>query len=382
MKIAGIVAEYNPFHLGHQYQCNRLRTEGYDGIVAVMSGNFVQRADVAVTDKYRRAQGAVASGVDLVLELPLPYAVASAEDFARGGIEVLAATGIIDTLCCGCESGDEANRRQFESLCCAEEEGRVGQKMKLGLSYPAACRAAVTERGDCWSEEPNDVLALAYRKALKKIAPHIPLFAIERKGSFHGDGSDGFESAQSIRKRLLDGQEIAAALPPTSYSHLQDAPLAQLSLLERAILAYYRTAEAEQLKNFYAMREGLAQRIVRAADASSLAELFDRVKTKRFPHSAVRRAVLCGYLKIPATLPPVSYLRVLAFNERGQKMLRRMKKEATLPVYTVLPPKIKEDPLGKIQLTGDEIFALATEKPAEKYRDLTYSAKKTADFGN
>ncbi|MBQ2272369.1 MAG: nucleotidyltransferase family protein, partial [Clostridia bacterium] len=102
MKIAGIVAEYNPFHKGHAYQIETLRAMGFDGIVAAMSGNFVQRADTALIDKYARARAAVRGGADLVLELPLPYAMASAEDFAFGGISVLAATGILDAICCGC----------------------------------------------------------------------------------------------------------------------------------------------------------------------------------------------------------------------------------------------------------------------------------------
>lgn len=381
MKVAGIVAEYNPFHLGHQYQCELLRREGFDGIVAVMSGNFVQRADAAVTDKYHRAMGAVASGVDLVLELPLPYSLASAEDFAAGGIGILAATGIVSTVCCGCESGDAQNRRQYEALCHAESAGLTGEKIRMGLSYPAACRAAVMELGEFWSDLPNDVLALAYRKALDRIAPHISLFAIERKGSFYGTGEDGFESAESIRQRLRLGEDISAALPEGSYRHLNEAPIADLKRLERGILAFYRTAEAENLKKYYGMREGMASRILRAAGASSLQELFDKVKTKRFPHSAVRRAVLCGYLNIPKELPPLSYLRILAFNERGQALLHTMKKKASLPLCSVLAPQMRKDPLAALQLRGDEIFALTLACPGDRYADLLRSARKIPDFG-
>ncbi len=381
MKIAGIVAEYNPFHKGHQHQCDRLREMGYEGIIAAMSGNFVQRADTALTDKYRRAAGAVASGVDLVIELPLPYALASAEDFAWGGITVLTATGAIDAVCCGCESGEEKNRKQYQALFCAEEEGRIGAKMKEGLSYPAACKAAVTELGEAWSEEPNDVLAIAYRKALDRIAPQIPLLAIERKGSYHGQNEEGFESAESIRRRLRLGEAIQSALPEGSYEQIKDAPLADIIRLERAILAYYRTTPPEKWKGFYGMREGMAERIEKFCDAKTLSELYDRVKTKRFPHSAVRRAILCGYLRIPADLPPITYLRVLAFNERGQEILRRMKKEATLPICSSLSPKQAADPLVGAQLRGDEFFAMTLPEPGARYEEMIRSSRKIFDFG-
>lgn len=378
MKIAGIIAEYNPFHKGHEYQIRSLREQGFDGIVAVMSGNFVQRADVALTDKYRRGRAAVRSGVDLVLELPLPYAVASAEDFGEGGIRILSATGVVNAVCCGCESGDEKNRLQYQNLCKAEQAGKIKEKMKEGFSYPAACRAAVTEAGGFWSDEPNDVLALSYRKAIDKINGNLNLIAIQRKGSYHGvsDASEGFESAESIRNRRKQGEDISNALPQGSFKEIKDAPYADLKRLERGILAYYRTHGPEDLKGYYAMREGLPQRICAAADAPTLEALFDRAKTKRFPHSAVRRAVLCGYLKIPAYLPEISYLRVLAFNEKGQEILRKMKTSATLPLCPSLSPQQSSDPLVQAQLRGDEVFAVTLPEPEKLLRDYTESARK------
>ncbi len=379
MKIAGIIAEYNPFHRGHAYQCDVLRGMGYEGIVAVMSGNFVQRADVALTDKYRRARGAVASGVDLVLELPLPYAVAAAEDFGAGGVALLDATGVISSLCCGCESGDETNRRQYEGLKKAEETGTVKEKMREGLSYPAACKNAVTSLGYPWSEKPNDVLALSYRKALDRIVPEIPLLTILRKGDYHS-GGEGFESAEQIRQKITAGEDVTQSLPQGSYAQIKDAPLGDLKRLERGILAYYRTATPEELKQYYGMREGLPERICKFASAPDLETLYQKVKTKRFPHSAVRRAVLCGYLQIPASLPEISYLRVLAFNETGQKILKEMKKTAKLPVLSALTPQWEEASLAKIQLRGDEIFAVTLPEPGKPKKDFTERAKKVCQI--
>lgn len=380
MKIAGIIAEYNPFHKGHEYQCNLLREAGFDGIIAVMSGNFVQRSDTALTDKYRRARGAVASGVDLVIELPLPYALASAEQFGEGGIRILQATGVVDTVCFGCESGDEGNRLQYEALKRAENSGLLKKKIQQGLSYPAACKAAVTEMGFPWSEAPNDVLGLAYRKAAERLAPELKLLGIQRKGSYHGGTEDELESASSIRKRFLQGEPVDSSLPEGSLREISDAPVSDLKRLERGILAYYRTADPAELKGYYGMREGLPERICKASGAPTLETLYDEGKTKRFPHSAVRRAVLCGYLKIPKDLPPVTYLRVLAFNERGQEILRKMKTAATLPILSVLTPEQTKDPLVKLQLSGDEIFALTLEIPGKRYQDFTKSSKKSGQL--
>ncbi len=380
MRIAGIVAEYNPFHKGHLYQIQTLREMGYEGIVVAMSGNFVQRADSALTDKYLRAEAAVRCGADLIFELPLPYAVASSEDFARGGIRILTATGAVDTVCCGCESSQEQIQEQYQALCRAESAGVIRKQMQNGLSYPAACKAAITTEGTDWSGTPNDVLALGYRKALDRIAPQIPLICVKRKGSFHGNGEDGYESAQSIRRRFTAGEDVSDALPKACYDIIKNAPQAQLHYLERAILAFYRTANPERLKEYYGMREGLERRIFKYADAKNLETLFDAVKTKRYPHSAVRRAVLCGYLGIPSQLPEISYLRVLAFNQRGQKILRTMKHTASLPVCSVLTPQMRRDPvfspLVETQLRGDEIFTMTLPCPGKRLRDLTECARK------
>ena len=129
-KTAAIICEFNPFHLGHKRLIDIARERGAENIVCIMSGNFVQRADTALTDKYRRAECAVLGGADLVIELPLPYAVAPAEDFGLGGISLLSATGVVDTVCCGSESGDEKNRRQYEALCRAEKLGKIKEKMQ------------------------------------------------------------------------------------------------------------------------------------------------------------------------------------------------------------------------------------------------------------
>ena len=157
---------------------------------------------------------------------------------------------------------------------------------------------------------------------------------------------------------------------------IEDAPFADLKRMERAILAYYRTVSPDELKKYYGMREGLPERICNFSDTATLEELYNRVKTKRFPHSAVRRAVLCGYLKIPKELPEITYLRVLAFSERGQEILRKMKECASLPVLSNLAQQSKTDSLAQTQLRGDEIFSLTLPQPGAKLRDLTESARK------
>lgn len=374
MKTAGIIAEYNPFHNGHRHQTELLRSAGAEGIIAVMSGNFVQRAEPAIFEKYVRAQAAVIGGVNLVLELPLPYSVASAEDFAKGGITCLAATGIVDWISCGCESSDEENRKQYQALCRAEASGAIRREMLRGKSYPAACRDAVTDQGDAWSDQPNDLLALTYRKALNNIAPDLPLISVRRIGGYH-KSEGGFPCAEEIRAAIRAGVFPETDLPNKTAKRLQNAPIADLSRLERSILTFYRTTNPETLRGCYGFREGLEHRICRESGAENLSQFYENIKTKRYPHSAIRRAVLCGYLGIPANLPNISYLRVLAFDRIGQILLKEMKRTAALPVLSRLSPALcknpKTAPLAQLQLRGDEVFAETLPHPLPRFRDFT-----------
>lgn len=341
MTVAGIVAEYNPFHLGHAFHLARTREAlGPDSAaVCVMSGHWVQRGDCAAADKWTRAALALAGGADLVIELPTPWAMASAESFAQGGVGLLAATGVVDVLSFGSEDGDLS---PLQAAAAALDQPDYPQKLRdalsRGLSFPAARQLAAG--CDCLST-PNNNLGVEYLRALNALGSSITPMTVARRGAGHDSAEhlDGFASASHIRALLRDGRRAEAAplLPAGSLEALGEP--ASLTWAERAVLARLRTmAEAD----WAALpdggeAEGLPARLVRAArEARTLEEFYTLAKTKRYTHARLRRLAVGAFLglKKEDRLPAIPYVRVLGFNERGQTLLKRMKKSASLPVLT------------------------------------------------
>lgn len=345
MTVAGIITEYNPFHLGHKYQLAETK-KGLNGdvaLVCVMSGNFVQRGECAILDKWSRAKCALLGGADLVLELPTPWATASAEGFAKGAVEVLAATGVVDTLSFGSESGETESLRAA-ARCLNSEEYRAALKGELdkGVSFAAArekaVRGLIGKAGACLST-PNNNLAVEYLRALP---PGMEAMAVRRVGAAHdGAVADGFASASAIRAMLAAGDFSGAEgyLPAGTAEELRGHAPADLRYAERAILARLRgmtEADFAALPDSGAA-EGLPVRLVRAArEAGSLAAFCDSAKTKRYAHARIRRLALWAFLGLTAEDRPehVPYVRVLGMNERGKALLGRMKKTCDLPVIT------------------------------------------------
>ncbi len=338
---AGIIAEYNPFHLGHRRQIAELRRLlGADtAVVCAMSGNWVQRGDAALLEKHQRAAMALEGGADLVLELPLTWAVSSAERFARGGVEVLAATGLVDTLVFGSESGDLERLQKGADYLLSEEYRRgLREALKGGRSF-AAARQRALESGPAqavWNtaETPNDQLALEYLKALR--GKGITPLAIRRGGADHdGPERDGIASASLLRERALAGEEISAYLLPGA--RLAEEDLASLEYGRRAVLAALRRMGPEDFRKLPDCSEGLEHRMAEAVrQSTTVKEVCDRAKTKRYAYTRLRRLVTWSYLGLTGADFPdrVACLRVLAANRRGIALLHEMKKTAALPVVT------------------------------------------------
>ena len=347
MITAGIVAEYNPFHLGHRYQIERLRTLlGEDcAVVAVMSGNFVQRGETAIAGKLARAEAAVRCGVDLVLELPTVYAAATAEIFARGGVALLAAAGVVTHLCFSSECGDLAPLEEM-ARCLDHPVYSAGLRRLLnqGLSFAAARQqAAAVLAGDAASclALPNNNLGVEYLRAARSMgAPFTPV-TIQRVGAGHDDeAEDGFASASAIRHRIL------ANAP---WEHLVPAPVSEIlrremaagrapnamERCERAILGRLRQMSEEEFAPYDGGREGLYHRFYDAVHTgATLEEILELAKTKRYSHARLRRMALAAWLELPKAPTLPTYLRVLAANRRGTEVLREMKKKAALPILT------------------------------------------------
>lgn len=387
MTAVGIVAEYNPFHTGHAYQI--VRTKQVLGeqtaVVAVMSGNWVQQADCAISDKWTRARLALMGGVDLVLELPTVWAMSSAESFAQGAAAVLDAAGVVDAISFGSECGEIEPLRDV-AACLDGEPYREGLARFLaeGMSFATARQRAVGEIFGCKAEilaKPNNNLGVEYIRALNALESPIRPMTVLRRGAAHNsvgaavwEGGEGgsvsdaaslelpqFLSATQIRLYLLKQQWDLAQPYLVSggreilEQHGMDLP--SLTRVERAILARLRVMTAADWAELpdSGASEGLTQRLERAGrQCSCLEEFFDLAKTKRYTRARLRRLALWAFLGLAqADIPPrPPYLRVLGFNSRGREVLREMKGRAALPILT------KPAHAGGLDEEGRRLFEL------------------------
>lgn len=347
MSIIGIVAEFDPFHKGHEYLIAQARSHcGGDAIVAAaMSGDFTQRGSCASFDRHVRTELALRGGADLVVELPLPWAISSAEAFAQGGIAALLAAGI-DTLAFGSECADVS---RLERIAAALEDpaypDALKQALTAGCSFAAARQRALEMLigpDAKLLEQPNDLLGVSYLAALRRAKANVNVIAIPRKGPCHNASapSGGLSSASAIRSMLCSGRQNAAlaAVPFSCRSTLERALTvgkgpADLHNNERAVLTRLRLMTPEDFLRLPDVSEGLENRLYRAAQsARSLDGFYDLARSKRYPLARIRRLTLWAYLGLeaadrPDTLP---YLRILGMNSRGQEVLHRRKKAVPL----------------------------------------------------
>lgn len=349
MAVAGIIAEYNPFHRGHAWQLRQLRQQlGEDtAVVAVMSGNFVQRGDLAIVGKQVRAEAALLGGADLVLELPTPWATATAEQFAWGGVSLLAATGAVTHLVFGSEWGGLA---PLERAAAALDSGDYHQQLRRllaeGMTFAAARERAAAELigdGAACLGQPNNNLAVEYLRALNALGRPLEPVTFPRVGAAHDSDERGeFASASAIRAAILAGETWESLVPESTAAVLRRemaagrAPMS-LASCERAVLARLRCMEEEDFRPYDGGGEGLYHRFYDAVRRGrSAEEILTLAKTKRYSLARLRRMLLHSYLGlVPARrgeTPP--YLRVLGANSRGREVLGRMRKSAALSVLT------------------------------------------------
>ena len=351
MAAAGIIAEYNPLHRGHCHQLRRIRAllGEETPVICAMSGNFVQRGDFALLPKHARAEAAVRSGADLVLEIPLSWACAPAERFAQGGVEVLQATGLVTDLVFGSESADAgAIRSATEALLGPDFPEALRRELAGPHSFAAARQRALAgligEEGAEVLSRPNDILAVEYAKALSREGSEVHLVPILRQGAGHDQDGGEYPSAGSIRRMIQEGRraEALAAMAP-AMREIYEAEEARgrapvfAAGAERAILAQLRRMGEADFLALDAGGEGLGNRLAAAArEAASLEEVLDRAKTKRYAYSRLRRLALWAYLGLrPETLPArVPYLRPLAMNQRGRALLAEARRRGALPILT------------------------------------------------
>ena len=372
VRVAGVVCEYNPFHAGHQYHLRRTREAGADVIVAVMSGNFVQRGEPAVVEKWTRAAAAVRCGADLVIDLPVPWATGSARDFASGAVSLLAAVGA-DVLSFGCETDDVDALRRLSRLCDAPAVSAAVKTLTAnGETYPAALETAIRTVDAAAPAAllrcPNSVLALEYLRALERFPSMAPL-AVRRVGAAHDapGACGGFLSAAAIRA-LPTFDDAKPFLPPEAFAlQFSSGVRFDRAAFELLLLGALRRMDAQEIAAFVDDRSGLADRIARAAEtALDLDSLLETAKTKSVTMAKVKRELLHVFLGVPPAwakeAPP--YLRILAANERGLALLGD--RRAALPVMTRHADFAKSDGFIKavydMQCMSTDLYTLALNK--------------------
>ncbi|MCQ2477155.1 MAG: nucleotidyltransferase family protein [Clostridia bacterium] len=342
MKTAGIVAEFNPFHNGHKYLIDSVRSAGATHVIAVMSSSFVQRGEPSVYDTSVRVKAALEGGVDLVLQLPVTKTLSSAKEFAFGAVDTLVKTGVVDTLAFGSECGDISLLTECASLIDSDEiNASIREYLSSGITFAAAREKAVRDIGNDLGDllaQPNNILAVEYIRALSELKADMELFTVKRQGADH-DSSDmisGFAGAKQIRKMIYSDEDFSSLVP--DYSIYENGKnLLCPDKLDASVLCRLRMMTAEKIGLAPDVSEGIENRILDSLrKVSTLEELYSEVKTKRYTHARIRRIVMNSFLGITAELSalPVPYIRILGMNKKGAELASAMKKSASLPIVS------------------------------------------------
>ncbi|MBQ3947579.1 MAG: nucleotidyltransferase [Ruminococcus sp.] len=399
MKITGIICEYNPFHNGHLYHIRKTRENGATHIVAVMSGNFVQRGDTAVMDKLERARLAVRSGADLVIELPVQYCLSSAENFAAGAVYLLESLGAVQELSFGSECGDAEvlkNALEKVDIIAKAHADDIKSIMEKGYTYPRALSSVLKGTDADVAEiisSPNNLLAIEYMRSLKRLSSKMKPFTVKRVNAPH-DGADpknGYASASYIRE-VLESERNVSAISKYTTSVWTDAiaeafrkgETASLSRLERVMLYKLRSTSVEEIASINDVGQGLENRIYGARMAGSLDELLFTVKTKRYTMARIRRIMLSLLIGITKEdmkqIPP--YGRILAFNERGREILAQAKDTAKIPFASSIAKlsQINEtaERFAELEIRASDVYGLALKTVTSAQKD--YRAKIMIDM--
>lgn len=342
MKVAGIIAEYNPFHNGHAYLVQKARENGATHVVAVMSGNFVQRGEPAMFEHSVRTRAALINGVDLVLQLPAVYAVSPAQSFAGAAVKILGGTGVVDELVFGSECGDtEKIIRAADIIESDSLKPLLYAELKKGLSFASARENALRilspESADI-IKSPNNILGVEYVSAIKRTDSRMIPVTLPRLGAEHdSEETCGNIASASYIRELSGGGEWRNFVPENTALLYEKSPVADIKRIENAILYRMRTADAESLAKAPDVSEGIENRIISSAEsAKNLEELYSFAKTKRYSHARIRRIILNYFLGITAEdlALSVPYIRVMGFNDRGAELIRKANNSACLPIIT------------------------------------------------
>ena len=356
-----------------------LRAQGY-GIVCAMSGNFVQRGHPAIFNKMRRAEAAVRCGADLVVELPIPYALSSAEGFAAGGVDIL--SRLCDTLCFGAEDANSEKLMETASaLLSPEFSEKLRPQLDAGLSFPAARAKALMEMGmdAAILDTPNNILAVEYCKAILAQGCAMNILPIYRGGSYHDEEADAENpSATSLRNLLEKGEKWESFVPDAAFSCFENAPIHRLKNGEKAILYRLRTMTDAEFEALPYGSEGLWRKLMHASrEWNTLDEIIAATKSKRYTRTRIDRMILCAFLGLQERdfKSPVPYCRVLAFNDTGRAILSKVREDG----FFVNIGTDTRNPYQALERQATALYGLFADQPerpdAEAHYRVYYQAR-------
>jgi predicted nucleotidyltransferase len=421
MKVLGIVVEYNPFHNGHIYHIEQSKAiTGCDAVVCVMSGNFIQRGEPALINKFARAEIALQNGVDLVIELPLPFAMASAEAFGFGAVKILDSIGIVDCISFGSEQGDIASVQYVSNILAYEPQeykDELKKQLSFGLSFPACRQNAIQKYLENHPSEyatldlttiletANNILGIEYLKAISRLKSSIKPYTINRISNQYNstDFTGAISSATAIRNDIKDmyveGQkslltDTAQEYLPLSFNTVKAIPQNSKIIIERELkngrgpnsinqfedilLAFIRQTTVEKLREISGISEGLEYRIKKASEISgNFGELLSNICTKRYTQTRIQRillSLLAGITKNDMDLfmqyGGPQYSRILGFNNIGRELLSKMKKGSSLPIIT--KPSDYKSSCNKLLTRMLEIEAQSTDMYVLGYKNSNF----------
>lgn len=394
-KVLGIIAEYNPFHNGHLYHLNESKKQtNADYSICIMSGNFTQRGDAAIIDKWSRTEMALRNGIDLVIELPLVYSISSAENFAYGSINILDKLGIVDYISFGSESGDLEVLDSIAEILCNEPKEYISllnHELAKGISYPKAREKAllmylndIRKYANVLSN-PNNILGIEYLKALRKLKSNLEPITIQRKNvDYHSTSiNKGFASSTAIRKMIEKPSSLSKAIPEETFSIIEDKIkrgqiVKGLSTFEKEILYKLRSMSIEQISNLPDVSEGLEHAIKNAANScNNVMDLISLVKSKRYTQTRIQRILLYALLDITKqdmqnSQKNIPYIRILGMTENGKRLLSEIATSKKLNIITS-PRKFMDNCNNKISknLFAKDIFATNIYTLGYEYESLS-----------
>ncbi len=404
--VLGIISEYNPFHNGHLHHLNESKKISHsDYSIAIMTGNFTQRGEPSIVDKWSKAKMAIESGVDLVIELPTLYAISSAENFASGAIKILNSLGIVDYISFGSESDDISVLNDVANVLCAEPDEYktlLSHELSKGVSFPKAREKALmmylnnVRRFANVLSSPNNILGIEYLKALKRQKSNIQPITVKREGTGHNDNiissSSKIASASAIRNLCLsnDISILQNVMPESSYNILNDNikkgnVVNNLSAFDKEIIYTLRKMSTDEIANLPDVSEGLEFAIKSAAnECNSVVELLSIVDTKRYTKTRIQRILLYAILGITKKDMQVSmnitkpYIRILGFNDKGKGILSEIsKKNRRLELVSSVKKFVDKGPNKNLKLMMEKdiwatnVYTLGYEYESKANLDFT-----------